>query len=317
MNGPDQRDLQRLRYRQGQSLLREDFQDQQSIESQLRAWHNRALHNTFGVVGGFAAGLTVSVDAVNNRATVEPGLAYDCFGRDLFLQRRASILLPEETGESMLLICRKNSRSCSPRNQSATACLSESRRRVEDEPEFIWKPEKFATIRDGVPIARLPPKSESGDAIELDPDFAVRQSRALARPRIVQGATIPGATVWEVWRLEGRNQLPAFAASFQVRIDAASAGFTMEEESRFPAYFARLQGPLSKLNDQQEIEFGGVYLSHIDEISNSGFTFRFLIAVFNSPGGKLTPVSDARAFLQQNEFFVSWLGIEMNQDGDF
>ncbi len=309
MTGSEGRDLQRLRYSRGQALLSKDFRDQQSIESQLRAWHNRALHNAFGVARGFGAGLAVSLDAANNRVIVEPGLAYDCFGRELILRRRKSAPLPSEVDETLLLIRRKESRHAPPPGDLSGSWLPEPGRLVDGEPELIWMPAKLATVRDGVPIARARTVGGTDETFELDPDFIPLQSRPLARPRIAQGATIPGATAWEVWRLSSQVELPDAVASLQVRIDASSAGFTSEDDLSAPAYFARLQGPLSKVNNQKEIEFGCVYLSHIDEISVDSFTFRFLIAVFNPRDGGFEPAQDARAFLQRQEVYVSWLGI--------
>jgi hypothetical protein len=298
-------------------LLSRDLRDQQSIESQLRAWHNRALHNTFGVAPNVAGGLAVSLDATNNQVMVEPGLAYDCFGRELILQRRGSAPAPSAVDEMLLLIRHKDSRRISPRGDLPGACLSGAGDPADGEIEFIWKPAKSATVRDGVPIARALPAPETDNTLELDPDFTPLQSRPLARPRIARGATIPGATAWEVWRLSPQAELPAAVTSLQVRIDTSSAGFTSESELSAPAYFASLQGPLTKLNDQKNIEFGGVYLSHVDDISVDGFTFRFLIAVFNSRNGEFEPAPDVRAFLQQHEIYVSWLGVELNQNSDF
>jgi hypothetical protein len=290
-------------------LLSEDFRDQQSIESQLRAWHNRALHNTFGVAPGIGDGLAVSLDETNNQVVVEPGLAYDCFGRELLLQRRKSVLLPSEVDEMLLLIRHKASRIAPQPNDLSGVCAPEPGRLVDGDLEFVWKSAKSATVRDGVPIARALP---AGNTLELDPDFTPLQSRPLARPRIARGTTIPGATAWEVWELSPNSQIRDAVTSLQVRIDTSSAGFTSVDERHAPAYFARLQGPLTKLNEQKEIEFGSVFLSHIDEISIDGFTFRFLIAVFNSRNGEFEPVQDVRAFLQQQEVYVSWLGIELN-----
>ena len=317
MTGSEGRDLQRLRYHQGQMLLSRDLRDQQSIESQLRAWHNRALHNTFGVAPNFAGGLAVSLDATNDRVIVETGLAYDCFGRELILQRRRSIQGPSEMDEMLLLIRHKDSSRIPPSGDLSRACLPESGDRVDVELELVWKPAKLVTVRDGVPIARSLPVSGTNNELELDPDFTPLQSRPLARPRVARGATIPGATVWEVWPLSSQAGLLDPVASLQVRIDTSSAGFTSEDELSAPAYFASLQGPLTKLNDRKEIEFGGVYLSHVDEISVDGFTFRFLIAVFNSRGGGFESVQDVRAFLQQQEIYVSWLGVELNRNSNF
>ncbi|HEX5084986.1 MAG TPA: hypothetical protein VFY40_23345 [Blastocatellia bacterium] len=309
MSGSENRDLQRLRYHQGQTFLSADLRDQQRIESRLRAWHNRALHNTFGVAQGLGAALAVSPGSTNNQVIVETGLAYDCFGRELLLQRRKTILFPPEVDEALLLIRHKDDRRIPRPIDLSGACLPESERLIDGEVEFIWKPAKSVTVRDGVPIARALPDSGAGSTLELDPDFTPPLSRPLARPRIAQGSTIPGATSWEVWRLSPRAGFTGGVAGLQVRIDTSSAGFTSTDDLSAPAYFASLQGPLTKLDNSKKIESGGVYLSHIDEISVDGFTFRFLIAVFNSQGGELKPAPDARAFLRQHEVYVSWLGI--------
>src|ERR1043165_4464539 len=87
-------ELQRLKYWQGQKLLSRDFRDQTSYQAQLRWWHNRALHNSYGV----SYGLGVTLDAT--RVTIEPGVAYDCYGRELILQTTKEIPLPPDPGEN-------------------------------------------------------------------------------------------------------------------------------------------------------------------------------------------------------------------------
>jgi hypothetical protein len=293
-------------------LLSSDLRDQQRIESELRAWHNRALHNTFGVAQGFGAGLAVSPGSTNSQVIVETGLAYDCFGRELLLQRRKTILFPPGVDETLLLIRHKDDRRIPRPIDLSGVCSPESERLIDGEVEFVWKPAKSVTVRDGVPIARALPDSGSGSTLELDPDFTAPLSRPLARPRVAHGATIPGATPWEIWQLAPRARFTGGVASLQVRIDTSSAGFTSTDDLSAPAYFASLQGPLTRLDGSKKVESGGVYLSHIDEISVDGFTFRFLIAVLNSQGGELKLAPDARAFLQQHEIYVSWLGIELN-----
>src|SRR5262249_23851380 len=54
---PEQRDLERLRYWQGQMLRSRDFRDQAAQQAELRWWHNRALHNAYGVVAGLGVTL--------------------------------------------------------------------------------------------------------------------------------------------------------------------------------------------------------------------------------------------------------------------
>src|ERR1035441_77211 len=81
----ERRELERLRYWQGQMLRSRDFRDDGAIEAQRRWWHNRALHAAFGV----NYGLQVAGDASSGTLvlTVTCGLGYDCFGRELILKK--------------------------------------------------------------------------------------------------------------------------------------------------------------------------------------------------------------------------------------
>lgn len=77
----EKRALQRLGYRQGQMIRSRDFRDQQEIEDQLRAWHNRAVHDAYGIAESVLEGLEVREETVNQRpgVVVESGAAYDLF----------------------------------------------------------------------------------------------------------------------------------------------------------------------------------------------------------------------------------------------
>ena len=49
MSQTEKRKLERVRYWQGQMLRSRDFNDMHAVEEQRRWWHNRALHNAYGV----------------------------------------------------------------------------------------------------------------------------------------------------------------------------------------------------------------------------------------------------------------------------
>ena len=93
-------EMQRLKYWQGQKLLSRDFRDQTSYEAQLRWWHNRALHNAYGVSYGFA------VTLLDTRVRIDCGVAYDCYGRELVLQqpRELALLDPGDDFKSTTLV---------------------------------------------------------------------------------------------------------------------------------------------------------------------------------------------------------------------
>jgi hypothetical protein len=86
----------RLRHAHGEALRRHDLADQAAQDDQLRWWHNRALHQAYGISSGL--GVTVA----GGVATVEPGVAYDRRGRELVLA--APLQVPVPPGEPRHLV---------------------------------------------------------------------------------------------------------------------------------------------------------------------------------------------------------------------
>ena len=76
-------DIQRLRHVPRELLRSRDFRDQAAASEQLRWWHNRALHDAFGVASGMSAALAADAASV----LVQPGVAYDRVGRELLSAR--------------------------------------------------------------------------------------------------------------------------------------------------------------------------------------------------------------------------------------
>jgi hypothetical protein len=240
--------LERLRYWQGQKLRAADFRDQLARDAQFRWWHNRALHNTFGV----SHGLQVSVEPGLNKkilaVKVTPGLAYDCFGHEVELRTPVAVELSRGAGPMMLLIF----------YQGATRS-----------PGFVWKSKESVKSTDGVPLAELSDStSVKGEKLRLQsvPLFA---QRALRHPRIGVGQTVPGDTLWELWSEEfaGTSEPQERAdLGVQVTVDTAAAGF-----GEMPSYFAWLQG---RLWHQPNVEFFPLPLTHVDAETPTNFRFR-------------------------------------------
>jgi hypothetical protein len=175
------RDPLRLRHHHGETLAGRDFAAQAGQDDQLRWWHNRALHRAYGIVSG------LGISVADGVATVEPGLAYDCHGRELILDRprRVPVPLGETTPELVL-------------------------GRHGDGVALCWVRPGSAAPAGGVPLG----------VAENDPPLV----RPFARPLIGRGATIPGATAWEPWvESEGRRELHL---GMQVEVDTSAAGFT-------------------------------------------------------------------------------------------
>ncbi len=297
-------ELQRLRYWQGQMLRSRDFRDQVAIEAQLRWWHNRAIHNVFGV----SFGLKVS-PVLNGKdltaVSVTCGLAFDCFGRELILQNTQEIPVPEVSpdGTAMTLLIRyKESAQFPKRNETSGVCLPGQRSPFQEEPDFLWKPSGRIEVKDGIPLAQVNYGTDGKPS--LDEEFAAPISRPLARPRIANGATIPGSTAWELWDVKGQSNNPIHIG-FQVRINTSAAGFT-----EVPCYFAWLQGPLWNQSDNQ---FLPAPFEHIDEPSITSFVFRLWMPTLATLKDKTTNEDFKNKFLtfaQKQGLFVCWLGIQ-------
>jgi hypothetical protein len=293
MNMPDldRPELQRLRYWQGQTLRSRDFRDQMAVEAQLRWWHNRALHNAYGIVEGF------EVEQNGEGVLIRRGLAYDCFGRELILTADMLFSRPEGSvlDAGMTLLARYRETRQFPRKDEIAAACAPNQALTAERPEFFWKRTGLMEIRDGVPLARL------GKDGNLKP---VRlQARPLARPQIATGTTIPGNTAWELWEEPlGREPIPL---GFQVIIDTSAAGFT-----EVPCYFAWLQGPLWPPISP---DFFPVLFEHIDSPSTTVFIFRIWMPSLPVPDDNIFNKdfeSRFPEFARKRELFVCWLGIQ-------
>ncbi|MCI0485451.1 MAG: hypothetical protein L0229_02510 [Blastocatellia bacterium] len=272
-------ELQRLRYWQGQLLRSRDFRDQMDVEAQLRWWHNRSLHDAFGVSFGLKASPVYADDGNGSLIAVRLtcGLAYDCFGRELILQETRKIAVPDSEGRKAsgmtLLIRHKETALYQKRSDRGEACLPGCDSTFQEEPEFLWRPSDCVKATDGVPLAvvnyeTLQGEDESVKTLRWQDEFVAPVSRPLARPRVASGMTIPGNTPWELWRVSvpGKGDV---TVGVQTRIDTSTAGFT-----RKPCYFAWLQGPLFDLENHVYIP---TPFPSITDASTEGFTFRLLM----------------------------------------
>lgn len=271
--------LERLRHWQGQMLRGRDFRDQLAFDAELRHWHNRALHSS-----GVREGLGVGLLLLDRRLVVrvQPGLAYDCFGRALVLDESRDVEIPgwasRERVSALLLI-----RHATGTGEAGLAPA-----------ELVWEPESCIEPSHGVPLARMvwefgPPS--------LDDELR-RPSRPLARPRFGHGATVPGATPWAAWDVESQWWM-----GLQVRVDTSAAGFT-----DVPCYFAWLQArDWSGGDDSRRVRY--VILSrHLAEESPVDFRFRFITRLRGQDR-----VAEQNALLNyatRAGLFVCWAGLE-------
>ena len=300
--------LQRLAYWEGQALAARDLNDEASGRAQLRWWHNRALHDTFGV----SFGLVVAPLSTAGRLAgvrLGPGLAYDCFGRELVVTVAREIVVPESTmqASSLTLVLRYDEISecsCAPIASKTgwTHCAT-----VRDNATVAWQ-ERFDR-EDGVPLARI---YDFDGEYRLDGKYAVRISRPLRRPKLVSATTLSGATAWEPWSVDIGASAPVVLGMKTV-VDTSSAGFLDT-----PCYFAALDG----------IDWGGWLgdvptLTHLGDESASGFSFYLWFPVGQRTWQLLAADSAQTSVVTltaAQQLYVSWMGFEIatgdQQQGD-
>jgi hypothetical protein len=298
----DPRELQRLRYRPGQDLLSRDFRDQSRFDDQLRWWHNRAMHNAFGVRIGLTVHVVIAADQA--RANVEPGVAYDSFGRELILPRPTSVPIPvgpDETEPRLLVIRYRRHKHDRAADALTSICCDEP---TTQHVELSWVPQRRVRPSDGVPLARV--LYFEGEPL-LDDQFDAPIARALARPRLGSGSTVLGATKWEIWDLGGR---PSFLLTLQLPIDTHAAGFTEP-----PCYFAWIQGGLETRFDPAGPTFLLPLYSHLDAETLTGFRVRVVTFALNKRMGAVGS-RNALLSLARQKLTVGWLGIQMPSAGD-
>ena len=296
------RELQRLRYRPGQDLLSRDFRDQGRFDDEFRWWHNRAMHEAFGVRAG------LSVHAVTTpgeeRVDVDAGVAYDGFGREVILPAPATLPIPSGSGEAdrRVLVIRYHS---DDGDRTADALSSVwCHGSVRPKAELDWVLDRRLRPIDGVPLARV--LYESGHP-RFDAAFHPPAARALARPRMGSGSTVVGGTKWEIWDLGVR---PGVLLALQVSIDTHAAGFTEP-----PCYFAWLQGGLeTRLKADGPALLLPLY-SHVDAATVTGFRVRVVTFAINRRMGAAGS-HNALLALARRQLTVSWLGIQMTSAHD-
>ena len=306
-------ELERIRYREGQLLAARDLQDDKDFQALLRWMHTRFLHNTWGLALGLDAELVELGDS-SKVVRVSPGLAYDGYGREILLTQSIEVDVPMAGGdEDFYLVIRYKVDDEFPRKPDVVAvCLPEETdpkqerpifHPLKEQPVFFWKRRDSVRLGEEVPLACWCFDEPSGQMV-FDPGVR-RNARPLIRPHIGWGATKPGQTSWEEWKLNN------VVIGFQVIVDTSEAGFTQT-----PCYFAFLQGDLWS-QDVISSFILGPFESIVGE-SADRFTFRIMLPTGMTIEGK--DVNDDLvnddfknhflAIAKEQAWHVFWIGVE-------
>ena len=310
--------LHRQQHWQGQMLRSQDLCDQVATAAQLRWWHNRSrLHNAFGIASGLDVHANDGTDLCagypdrfyegETSIIVCPGVAYDCFGRELIVKRPCYVPLPLDDmarANQTLLVRYREDRECPRRVDTPMVCLSGQPSRSVEWVELAWQDSGEVEIRDGVPLVEV---TQSEDGSLQENRSLRRYARPHARPRFGSGSTIPGNTAWEIWR--SRTCFGDTFVGIQVQVDTSAAGFM-----GIPSYFAWLQAPLW---DPKESHLCLVPFEQVGKVSATGFTFHAWLPNLALKGGRKGAEMEqdhpyrVLAFAMGKGLYVSWLGIEL------
>ncbi len=316
--GPD---LERFVFWRGQHLASRDLNDLGTGEEERLFWHNRAVHDAYGIV----VGLTVDA-STPPEVTVQAGLAYDAYGRELALYAPVTLARPAEADsvpdparEVWSLLLRRRDASahggCGCGNGEGGAPGS----------ELVWRRARQVGLKDGVVLARgwwIPGTPDW--TFVPDPDFHPLRARPITRPRIGTGATPRGGTAWQLWSLPPDPRtvdpagavlpgipIPAAARGIEVTVDTSAAGFT-----RVPCYFAWLQGGIWPVPWRL---VRTLPLERITFTARDRFTFSLWDTAASTNGptltdaeGRAAPLVAQATFLNfaRGQLYVCWLGIQ-------
>ncbi len=326
--GPD---LERYLFWRGQHLQSRDLEDSVAGEEERLFWHNRAVHDAYGVVVGLAVvpGSGVPPEAAD--VAVHVGLAYDAYGRELALLEPATVPPPRDVGdvgdqgdedEVWVLLLRYREQAADPcRRVASEGCGCGGA--GEPRSELVWRRARRAGIKDGVALARGRWISGTAGWLFLPEEgFHPLRARPFARPRLGHGETPPGGTAWRPWSqpigpsavLGNSLVVPASARGIEVTVDSSAAGFT-----RTPCYFAWLQGGPWQTPNRLALT---VLLERITGAARDRFTYSLwdpgsstsVPSVSTADGFDATQVTQGALLnLARQRLYVCWLGIEMDR----
>ena len=263
--------LERLRNVDGEMLRGRDFRDRIAYDLELHWWHQRAVHQAFGVASGLAV-----ADPQGGKLTVAPGVAYDASGRDLVLLDQATVDLPT-SGPPVALVLR-------PCGKAPRAKL-------------VWKAPARVDPCDGVALA-LFDLSSSGSVQRL-----AAAARSLASPRIGTGETSPVATPWELWQPVADGP-----AGIQTRVGTRAAGFT--DLPRYFAWLQWPQLGVNPVDQTAYYALGLQYVQD-EAVDSFTFRVLAELPPGVFPGLSATPpAGDPLGFARAQQLYVCWAGVQ-------
>ncbi|NIF14240.1 hypothetical protein F3J12_33030 [Burkholderia sp. Ax-1735] len=297
-----------------------DLRTQVATDTQLRRWHNRAVHDAFGVALGLGVSLQPQSGA-GGVVAVEAGVAYDRFGRALTLLAGQTMPLPVQLSEStpftLVIRYRETSSFPAPQDRSGV-CFECGGAKVMEAADLVWIAAAALTPDDGVPLARM---SGTQANPRTDTGFVAQKGRPLSRPYLANGSTIAGGTAWTA------QFVSASVVAFDTTVDTTAAGFT-----RTPCYLAwledgaKLAASLAAIGNavagnaapaptavSTNTEFP-LYFAHVEAAESNRFKFSVLVLLQELARSIVARGLDGKAFPVRLDAYVCWLGCQSTRN---
>jgi len=270
--------LERITWRDGQTLLSKDLREDVHSADRLRHLHIRYLHKTWGIVEG------LQVNSLGTHAVlVGPGYALDIHGCELLRPRAMRVATPANmTSTTMYLVLSRGVclTDCVAAPDLAALCPGAMNPTDIESGELAWKTVKHVQPGADILLARV---LIAGGQLASAVDTSIQRRAATAdRPRTWSDATRPGETGWiDVKDIKARE--------IQAAIDTSNAGFIMT-----PAYFAQLAGgpPVAR--------------AFIASADPTGFTFVVPVSGAGTPAIK---VNAAQA--ESSGWTINWFAVDL------
>ena len=296
---------QRVRHFQGQRLHGADLQDEYENLAWLRSLHVVAQHDTWGIALGLDVRHSLG-DDVHDDVQVGPGVAYDCFGREIVLGQMQIVphpfaLFEPAAGMSLTLVISHPSegdRAAAP--DVLAPCPGASGGAQSARPVLAWRWEGEVRLGREVPLIGFATNADSTPSF----DTSVRRyTQALSRPHVYAALTGPEQP-WTPWRVTDQQ----LQIGIETWVDTSDAGFVGT-----PHYLASLQTASTLLaadTDNALVgRFPAIFTTVVDA-SPTGFRFRFTAAVGPHQVVALAVNPRHRAGGPFSWLRISWLGVE-------
>jgi hypothetical protein len=206
----NEKPLERLHFFNGQRLQAEDFRLEQDYHMRVRRWLNRSLYTS-----GIASGLEVRKIPGKSSVVVGPGLALDCFGREIILLDEQPVSLHGRGIHYLTIRYQEDSTArqdacCPPATGSKNHTASGGPSRILAEPVLEWSTALPHEESGKVLLARVELAPGCGEVKVLDTSvrhYVGAASAAKVRQYVLEGVreldqNNPASIVFHV---RGRN----------------------------------------------------------------------------------------------------------------